>query len=198
MDLILTEFIDEIINWDYWLIQKVNQTHSPIMNAVMIFFTHKLYPIPLYALLLFLLFKKYHWKHFLILLPLIALLISCADYTASGWAKPFFERLRPCHDPFLSLDLPYRCGGKYGFFSSHASNSFAAAVFIFLHLRNKYKYIFLLLIWAVVVSYSRMYLGVHYLSDITVGAITGSFYGFLFYKLSLIAFRSIKVSLDDS
>jgi len=194
----LHKFIDYIIQTDYWLIQEVNDSHTAIMNAIMIFFTHKLYPIPLYALLLFLLFKKYHWKHFLSLLPIITLLIIFADYTASGWAKPFFERLRPCHDPLLSLDLPYRCGGKYGFFSSHASNSFAAAVFIFLHLKDIYKSIFLLIIWAIVVSYSRMYLGVHYLSDIAMGAITGSFYGFLFYKISLKIFSRIKVSSNDS
>ena len=97
--------------------------------------------------------------------------------------KNNFERLRPCHEASLA-DIIHtvrdKCGGHYGFISSHASNSFALAVFLSGFIRRRYRYFPLfILIWASVVSYSRIYLGVHYPFDVIVGAIFGSLLGYL-------------------
>ena len=111
------------------------------------------------------------------------LLITLADQSASGFFKPFFERLRPCHNPEIEhlVHTIKRCGGQYGFASSHASNTFALGTFLFLVYRNKWSK--LMLVWAAVVSYSRIYAGVHYPGDILVGAILGVLSAFIVYGL---------------
>lgn len=100
--------------------------------------------------------------------------------------KDVFERLRPCHNPNIAslVHVVDGCGGKYGFVSSHASNSFALALFIGLLLRKHYKYFLpLMVFWAALVSYSRIYVGVHYPADILGGAILGSLIGIFVYWL---------------
>lgn len=92
----------------------------------------------------------------------LALAVLIADQVASSFFKPLFQRLRPSHDPSLSVILvnDYH-GGRYGFVSSHAANTFAAAVLLLNIFRNKYFSVVILL-WAILVSYSRIYLGVHF------------------------------------
>jgi undecaprenyl-diphosphatase len=101
--------------------------------------------------------------------------------------KPFFGRLRPSHEPelegLLHLVDGYR-GGLYGFASSHAANTFGVAIFIWLSLRKHYRWIGVIFIWAILMSYTRIYLGVHYPTDILVGAIIGSLCGLLSAKSS--------------
>ena len=96
-------------------------------------------------------------------------------------------RLRPCHEPVLD-GLVYlvknKCGGEFGFFSSHASNHFALATFLSSLLGKKIKYFsFLIFLWAALISYSRIYLGVHYPGDVFAGIIVGSVLGFIFSKI---------------
>lgn len=144
------------------------------------FLSHKLYPIPLYGLLVYLLYRQIGWKGLLIAAPLIALTILSADQLASGFAKPYFERLRPCHDPDLDLYLADKCGGRYGFFSSHAANAFAVAALMYGLLKTRHSYLWVLFVWAGGVSFSRVYLGVHFLTDILTGAFFGTLIGFIY------------------
>lgn len=175
MDLIRT-----ISSFDHQFIEWVNAGHSFFWDEVMMFLSHKLYPIPLYGLLVYLLYRQIGWKGLLIAAPLIALTILSADQLASGFAKPYFERLRPCHDPDLDLYLADKCGGRYGFFSSHAANAFAVAALMYGLLKTRHSYLWLLFVWAGGVSFSRVYLGVHFLTDILTGAFFGTLIGFIY------------------
>lgn len=114
----------------------------------------------------------------------VVLLIFLSDQTSVKLFKEVFQRLRPCHNPEI-VDLVHlvtRCGGQYGFVSSHAANTFALAMFMGLILKKHIPYFLLgLLCWATIVSYSRVYVGVHYVSDIFVGALLGMLIGYLVF-----------------
>jgi undecaprenyl-diphosphatase len=158
----------------------INHTFkSDWMDAVMLFCSHKFTWIPWYALLLFLLYKS-NPKHIWINLILIAACIALADQLASGLLKPVVARLRPCNNPEVSIQLLLIkdvCGGSYGFVSSHAANVFALFFFFFLkHVFQSAKpLLYVLFVWAVIVSLSRVYLGVHYPGDVFCGALVGIF-----------------------
>lgn len=102
----------------------------------------------------------------------------------SGLIKDSVQRLRPCHNESIKsmIHMVHGCGGKYGFVSSHAANSFGVAMFFTLFFKHKYAGL-LLMLWALVVSYSRIYLGVHYPGDVTGGALLGLILGIAFFRL---------------
>ena len=126
-----------------------------------------------------------NWFYFLLG---IILLIFFTDQS-SNMFKDYFQRLRPCHDPdLLNLfrTVKESCGGLYSFFSAHAANSFAFATFIFFMTKKSYRNLSsLLFAWALIVSYSRIYIGVHFPLDIIFGAVYGIIAGFLFFKFSV-------------
>jgi undecaprenyl-diphosphatase len=165
--------MEKLLEIDQEVFLFLNGLHNSVLDPIMSFFSEKWVWIPLYAFLLGILIYKYRSKTAWVLLAL-ALTIVVADRGSSGIMKPGFGRLRPCHEPSLdgSIHLIDGCGGKYSFPSSHAANTFAlAAFFYFLFAGNKWRYT--LVIWAVIVSYSRIYLGVHYPIDIIFGALYG-------------------------
>lgn len=142
--------------------------------------------IPLYILLLYMVFKQYGKRGWWILLA-VGVLILCSDQLSAHVCKPLFHRLRPCFNPDLEglVHLPKGLpGGRYGFVSSHAANTFAVAAFLTAALRDSYKSIgWWLYAWALVSSYSRIYMGVHYPGDIIAGAALGIFIGWMIWKL---------------
>lgn len=160
--------------WDYTLLEWINSHNSPVLDEIMIFFSEKLVWIPLYLFIIYQILKsnpRENWKIIIYLL----LIILFADQTCSSLLKPWIARLRPCHeDAFRSwIHLPNGCGGMFGFCSSHAANSFGLAIGIHFIFRNK-KATIPLLIWAFIISYSRIYLGAHYPVDVIVGAGIGT------------------------
>lgn len=179
--------IDQLVTYDKELFLFLNGLGTPTWDSFWMFITNKYYAIPLYAFLLVLIIKTHKTKEIIFTLILVALLITITDQTANLFKKTLFLRSRPCHTPdlenFMRL-VKDGCGGSYGYFSGHASNAMALATFIGLVLRNHYKnLIFMLLFWAAMVGYSRIYIGVHFPGDVVTGMIVGAIYGGLLFKL---------------
>ena len=165
---------------DEYLFRIINSSGWEPMDEVMILISSKWFWIPLYIYILYLIYKRFSDQFIKILLAL-GLLIFIADFGSVHLFKEVFERARPCH--FLDgIRVVDGCGGPFGFISSHASNSFALAFFIALLFRN-FSGFAVLFSWAVIIGFSRVYLGVHYPLDILGGMFWGLFVSLLTYKL---------------
>lgn len=163
----------------------INGWHFPWADPFMIFMSEKWVWLPLYAFLVFLLYREFPIKAFLIRLVGLGIGVAFSDQTASTLLKPNVLRLRPCHDPEIQslLHLPHGCGGTYGFASSHSSNAFFLAFFYFFIFRKSSPWSMALIGWATLVAWSRIYLGVHYLGDILAGMVIGIFWSYFILKL---------------
>ncbi|AQX05933.1 phosphatase PAP2 family protein [Elizabethkingia meningoseptica] len=177
--------MEEVIHSDKELLLYLNGLGSSGFDSFWISLTSPWLWIPFYLLLLFLVYKKYTVKNFLFVLLFIAIGITASDQIANVF-KYGFQRLRPCHDPELVNKMRMVvCGGKYGFYSAHASTTFFLATFLSFLIGKNYKFLpYVLFIWAAVVSYSRIYLGVHFPGDVAVGALMGFLLGGLFSMLA--------------
>lgn len=166
--------IEILIKWDTQLFLLLNGLHSPFWDSIMVFASGKLTWLPLYLVLIFFIARRHGWKSLWWLLA-IALVVVAADQISVALFKNIFQRLRPCHTPEFQdvIHLVGRCGGRFGFVSSHAANTFGVAVFLSL-LFSKRWVTFSLLFWAAFVSYSRIYLGVHFPGDVLCGALLGA------------------------
>lgn len=168
--------IDFFLELDKNLFIELNSYHAQWLDTIMFLVSHKLTWVPLYIAIVYLIFRIVGLKKGIVAVLCIALTIVLADQITSTFMKPFFARLRPTHEPALK-DLvhtvnDYR-GEKFGFASSHAANTFGLALFVFLLFRDRTRQVRWIFLWALVVGYSRIYLGVHYPGDIIVGAVVG-------------------------
>ncbi|KAB1067120.1 phosphatase PAP2 family protein [Tamlana haliotis] len=183
--------IEELIKYDTELFLFLNNLGTPAWDNFWLVVTDKLTFVPLYALLLYLIYKKLGLKSLLIMVVVIALMITFTDQITNVF-KRGFQRLRPCGEPSIADQVRFiavRCG-KYGFFSGHSSNSMAAAIFAGLMLKPYYKYLMLILIvWSLMVAYSRVYVGVHYPLDLLCGLTFGVIAGVLFYYIAQFALK---------
>ncbi|MEB2775177.1 phosphatase PAP2 family protein [Algoriphagus sp. D3-2-R+10] len=167
--------IEQIKTWDEELFLWLNSFHSDWMDMVTFQLSQTYTWLPFYAILIYFIYKaepKNSWWVF----GGVALTILISDQVTSGLMKPYFERLRPCHDERWD-DIIHnyrRCGGLFGFASSHAANTFGLAVFLNLKMKGKLRFLPWLFLWAAVISYTRIYLGVHYPLDILAGALVGA------------------------
>ena len=181
-------WIKDILNWDTQLTLLLNGSESVFIDGIAWYSTRTITWLLMAIVLLYIIIRHNKLSTSIAIIACLFLSILLADQVASGIFKPLIQRFRPTHDPALAhlIDTVngYR-GGKYGFFSSHASNTFAVATFITLLMRNK---------WVAATGYSfallncwtRIYLGVHFVGDILTGIAFGLFSGWLCYRLFIL------------
>lgn len=176
--------MEEIIKLDKELFLFINTLGSSNWDGFWLFLSERFYWIPLYIVLFGLIIYKLGIRKACVILGLCLLMILFTDQITNLF-KSGFQRLRPCHDPKLQgLMRRVTCSGRYGFTSAHASNHFGFALFLGLIFRNKIKWLLpALLVWAGFISYSRIYLGVHFPLDIICGATLGLVFAYLNYKI---------------
>ena len=181
----MNKLIDTFLPLERNLFFALNGSDSVLIDNAMWTFTGVLTWVPMMLFILYIVFRYQKLNEALFILIAIVLLIVLADQISSSIFKPFFKRLRPTHHPdymnLVDIVRDYR-GGQYGFISGHATNSFAVAVFLSLLFKNRFVTI-IIAFWALLNSYSRIYLGVHFISDIVGGLILGSLIGFLVYAV---------------
>lgn len=190
-DLLLSGFLDSLVRIDSDLLLAINGVHSRFFDFFMPVCTDKLVWIPLYLSLLYVLFRNMSFKTAMFCLVCIALAAGLADVISSKALRFAVMRLRPSnlenelHELVHIVD-GYR-GGRYGFPSSHAANTFSLAVFMVCLYRCR-VISFFMVFWALLNCYTRLYLGVHYPGDILAGAVLGTLlalaFGFLFLRIS--------------
>jgi undecaprenyl-diphosphatase len=187
--------LDKIIALDKQLLVYLNSLGSTQFDGFWIFITNQINWFPFFALVFFILYKKFGWKRFLIAIVFLALLILVADQSCNLF-KYHFQRLRPCNDPDIK-DVIRRVkeSSSFSFYSGHATTSMATAVFVYCISRNYHKYAIILFIFPLIFAYSRIYLGLHFPADILVGYLFGIFYGYLFVKL--FQYVSGKITLPE-
>jgi len=177
----MIEFLNNI---DTNLFIFLNGINSPFWDKIMWWISGSKSWIPMYAVIVAYIIYKQRWKSFITFI-FIALVVTLADQISVHAFKDVFQRLRPCHNPVLQ-DIVHivknKCGGQYGFVSSHAANTFAVAFFLSKLVENRY-FSWFIFIWATIVSYSRIYLGVHYPFDVLGGAALGAVIGISTYLL---------------
>ena len=169
---------------DQRLFLVINGFNSPFWDNIMWAWSGKLIWVPLYLAIVGYLAWKYKKKFWIIAL-FLGLSVALADQISVQVFKNLFCRLRPCHEPLLEGLVHIvngKCGGQYGFVSSHAANAFNVATISILFIRKRW-YSISIVIWALIIGYSRIYLGVHYPGDVICGSALGILVGFSVYKL---------------
>jgi len=179
--------MEAILEADRQLLLWLNSGHRPWLDPVMWALTKTTTSLPLYLALFYLLVKT-HQKNFWRPLAAIALTVLLTDQLTGSVMKPFFERLRPSHEPGLAgllHTVNHYKGGLYGFASSHAANSFGVALFFWHLYGHRNRWMAGLFFWAALITYTRIYLGVHYPGDVIAGALVGvacAAFSFWMYK----------------
>ena len=176
---------------DQQLFLFINSSNSPFFDQVMHAISGRLIWVPLYLAILIYLGVRFKRK-FLVILIFIILAATLADQS-SVFVKNIVLRLRPCHEPSLTGIVHLvngECGGVYGFVSSHATNSFNVALLSLMFIKKRW-YTISIILWASIIGFSRIYLGVHYPADVICGSLLGAFIGWSMYSLYVLTDKNI-------
>ena len=183
MFLLQNNLLQKLEEWDQWLFLQVNvHLSNSFFDGIMPYLRNAYFWTPVYIFLLIFVplnLKKNGWWWCIIFLCTVSL----CDMTSSQLMKETFKRLRPCHDldffQYVRLVVD-QCGGKYGFTSNHATNHFGMATFIFLTLRPVIKkWVWIGFLWAAIIGYAQVYVGVHYPFDVIAGGMIGCAFGWV-------------------
>lgn len=181
----MNEIINKLLPFEHDLFLALNGSDSLFWDNAMWTFTGLITWLPMALFVLYIVFRNQQFKEGMLVLCSILLVILLASFASSVFLKPLFKRYRPTHHPdykhLVTIVNGFR-GGDYGFISGHATNSFALASILSLVFRNHLVTTSLIL-WAGLNSYSRIYLGVHFISDILAGFIVGILIGFFVYAI---------------
>lgn len=179
--------IEKLLSLDVELFIYLNSLGSVPYDKMWLLITKQSNWIPLFLLLLYVIYKKLGAKQTLYLLLAVALLVTFTDQMTNVF-KNGFQRLRPCNNPEInSVIRVVQVRNSFSFFSGHASNSMAVATLIYFTLRSYFKYFGLLFLWPLLFAYSRIYLGLHYPIDIMTGYLFGFVFGLIMFKIFKIA-----------
>jgi undecaprenyl-diphosphatase len=175
--------LDWILELDKNIFIFLNSLGSETFDGLWLLITRQTSWIPFFLVILYLIYKNIGLKQSLLLLLFVAVLITFSDQITNVF-KRGFERQRPCNNPeIMSFIRIVQKRDSYSFFSGHASSSMAVATFLYFIFKNYYKYLGFLFLWPLIFAYSRIYLGLHYPSDILSGFVFGVISGFIMYKI---------------
>jgi undecaprenyl-diphosphatase len=175
--------LEKIIDLDKQLLVYLNSLGSERFDGLWLIITKQVYWTPIFLLIFYFLQKKIGWKNFGYYVLFTAVMILICDQTVNLF-KYSFERLRPCNDEEIKgIIRLVKTSSSFSFFSGHATNSMASTVFGFMILKRYYKHAYLLFLFPLIFAYSRIYLGLHFPTDVLTGYTFGAIAGFVCYKL---------------
>lgn len=184
--ILLSDLLQQAVETDTSVFLFINRMHNAFFDAFMSAFSGKWVWIPMYASILYVMLRNFHWKITVLCVIGLALTVAFADQACATLIRPYVERLRPSNPDNPLSDLVHivnnRRGGRYGFPSCHAANTFGLAFYLFFLFRKRALTLFIMT-WALITCYSRVYLGVHYPGDLLTGAVVGLAGAYIFYQL---------------
>jgi len=185
--------LEEILKHERDWFFAINHLSTTFMDYMMWFFSYTKAWIPFFGVILFAIVYKKKTVDWISIVLAMVIVVGLCDLFSSGLCKPLFARFRPTHHPDFMNEVKtlfnYK-GGKYGFISGHAANSFGIATFSALLFRRR-LYVFIIMLWALIVAVSRVYLGAHFISDIVAGSISGIVIAALVYQLYKLYYSKI-------
>ncbi|MBR5687559.1 MAG: phosphatase PAP2 family protein [Prevotella sp.] len=168
--------LDYLIQIDQDFLLWVNSCHNTFWDGVMYLYSEKIVWVPFYVSLVYVIAKNFSWRVALMILAAAVLVVFVSDQLSAKVFRSWVDRYRPSHDDSISSMVHIvfgKRGGKWSFPSSHAANAWGLAVYLVLIFRKKW-FSLLMIVWALLMCYSRMYLGMHFFGDLLVGGLIGA------------------------